>query len=108
HASARNVVERIFGILKNRFGILTRPPHFSLATQARIPPALAAVHNFILEHDEEDLQNFEDVVDENPGMLPNRELEFGGLSEGPARAREKTEATHKRNEIAQAMWVDYQ
>ena len=96
--------------MKNRFTILTHPPHFSLDIQAQIPPALAAVHNFILDHDEEDLQNFEGVVDENPGALPTRELEvnFGSLSQGPARRREKTEADEKRRAIAQAMWDDYQ
>lgn len=47
HASARNVVERIFGVLKCRFVILTHPPEYSMEIQARIPPALAAVHNFI-------------------------------------------------------------
>ncbi len=76
--------------------------------QARIPSALAAIHNFILDHDEDDIKDFEDATDENPGILPGREVEIGSLSEGPADWREKQRASRKRDEIAQAMWDDYQ
>jgi hypothetical protein len=55
HASARNVVERIFGVIKHRWTILTRAPHYNMETQAQIPSALVALHNFILEHDESDI-----------------------------------------------------
>ena len=47
HASARNVVERIFGILKRRFQILQLLPEYAMEIQSLIPPALAALHNFI-------------------------------------------------------------
>jgi hypothetical protein len=33
HVSLRNVVERIFGVLKNRFQILARMPSFSVSYQ---------------------------------------------------------------------------
>lgn len=62
HASARNVVERIFGIIKKRWAILIRPPEYSMAVQVRIFPALAAIHNFIRIHDSQDVQDFEDEV----------------------------------------------
>ncbi|KAF8834555.1 hypothetical protein BDN67DRAFT_871777, partial [Paxillus ammoniavirescens] len=51
HASARNVVECIFGVLKRRFRLLLLAPEYSLDIQARIPAALCTVHNFILVHD---------------------------------------------------------
>ena len=47
HASARNVIERIFGVLKRHFRILLLAPEYSLQIQARIPAALCAIHNFI-------------------------------------------------------------
>jgi hypothetical protein len=51
---ARNVIERIFGVLKQRFRILLLPPHYPLDFQARIPVALCALQNFIqeIDHDE--------------------------------------------------------
>ncbi len=76
--------------------------------QARIPAALAAVHNFIVEYDWEDLKDFEYVIDENPGMIQVNESGFGDLSNGPASRREKSRAAVKRDEIAQAMWNSYQ
>ncbi|EGO00180.1 hypothetical protein SERLA73DRAFT_52713, partial [Serpula lacrymans var. lacrymans S7.3] len=43
HASARNVIERIFGILKWCFHVLVLPPEYDMAIQARIPPALCMI-----------------------------------------------------------------
>jgi hypothetical protein len=51
HAQARNVIERIFGVLKQRFRILLLPPHYPLDFQACIPAALCALQNFIQEID---------------------------------------------------------
>ena len=51
HASARNVTERIFGVLKHRFCILHFPPEYAPDVQARIPAALCAIHNFIQQQD---------------------------------------------------------
>ncbi|KIJ12996.1 hypothetical protein PAXINDRAFT_35541, partial [Paxillus involutus ATCC 200175] len=51
HASVQNVVERIFGVLKQQFCLLLLAPEYSLDIQAQIPAALCTVHNFILVHD---------------------------------------------------------
>ena len=104
HSSARNTIERIFGILKQRFTILDRPPEYSMAIQARIPPALAAVHNFISIDDEDEILEFEeDLEDGEPG-----EHNYGELAEGPPNRAEKTRSEVKRDGIAQAMWESYQ
>ena len=55
HASARNVIEHIFGVLKRRFRILVHPPEYSMDIQARLPPALAALHNFIRIHNPDEI-----------------------------------------------------
>ena len=55
HASARNVVERIFGILKQCFRILQLPPEYAMEIQSLIPPALAALHNFIRQYDPDEI-----------------------------------------------------
>lgn len=50
HASARNVIERIFGVLKRRFHILLLPTEYSMDTQVKILAVLCAIHNFIRFH----------------------------------------------------------
>ena len=82
--SAQNVVERIFGILKRHFMILTIPPEFSMAMaiQACIPPALCAVHNFIRIHDPDEIH------DEHVDIEPH-----GELAPGPAGRQEVAQGT---------------
>lgn len=58
HASARNVIEHIFGVLKRHFKILVCPPEISMNLQAHLPAALVAVQNFIRDLDLNDLNNF--------------------------------------------------
>jgi hypothetical protein len=111
HASARNVVERIFGVLKGKWDIFIRAPEYDIDIQARIPPALAAIHNFILKHDEVE---WEDILasfteDPNPGTQNNHsDDDFGTLAEGPTDDAEKSRSEARRDTIAQAMWDSYQ
>jgi DDE superfamily endonuclease len=111
HASARNVVERIFGVIKHRWSILTRPPHYDMKVQAKIPSALVALHNFILEHDESDLDRWiidEQAQDNSPGSRRDAEIDFGRLaSSARVSAAEKRHAENMRDDIAKAMWVNY-
>ena len=103
HASARNVVERIFGVLKACFSILTSRPRYNLDVVARLPPALAALHNFIRIHDPKEITDFiNDDFDLSPGG------DVGGLAGGFPNAAEKQVANARRDGIAQAMWVQYQ
>jgi hypothetical protein len=73
-----------------------------MSIQARIPPALAAVHNFIRIHDPDEIHDFDDNTsrDLNPG--------YGDLAIGPANIAERNMASEKRDIIAQAMWDAYQ
>ena len=101
HASARNVIERIFGVLKRRFHILLLAPEYDLDIQAQIPTALCAIHNFIRKHDPDEGPLLEardhrgrDVGHDIPAT---EEVEQQGTTMGT-----------KRDQIAQAMWEDYQ
>ena len=47
HSSLRNVVERTFGVLKQKWRILKGVPSFSPRTQKHIIIACMALHNFI-------------------------------------------------------------
>lgn len=77
--------------------------------QAQVPPGLAAVHNFIMQHDPEDhthyINNTEDDWDPNPGVM--HEDQYGLLSTRAVNQAEKTRATAHRDRIAQAMWDEY-
>jgi hypothetical protein len=96
HASARNFVERVFGVLKKKWTILIQPPQFSMEIQAWVPPAMCALHNFILNHNPHDINNYltgndEDDFDPNPGRV--QENDFGSLSASAVTAAEKAHAS---------------
>ena len=57
----------LFIILKCWFTILDCPLEYSMAIQAHIPLELAAVHNFICIHDEDEILEFEYLEDRDPG-----------------------------------------
>lgn len=112
HASLRNAIERVFGVIKHRFTLMTSPAEYDIHTQAKIPCALAALHNYIRIHDPEDDGDSEDEdyqsehgsgadndVEEDE---PDPESLGGHISNA-----EKQRATARRDRIAQEMWVDY-
>ncbi|XP_012842536.1 PREDICTED: putative nuclease HARBI1 [Erythranthe guttata] len=47
HSSARNIIERLFGLLKSRWGILRSPSYYPIKIQNRIIMACCLLHNFI-------------------------------------------------------------
>lgn len=108
HASARNAVERIFGIFKKRFKILTTAGAYSLRTQAKFVAALAVIHNFIATHDPVSL----DVTQADFGS--EDEMELGTTAIGEEQIvldilrAERTRADEFRDKLAQKMWEDYQ
>lgn len=107
HATLRNVIERIFGVLKRRFRILQLAPEYNMDTQGRLPAALCALHNFIRTHDPDDETEMReiggDIVDEDvPGpFIPAAEPQAGG---GAIR----NQAIALRNRIASELWEQYQ
>lgn len=69
--------------------------------QAHIPPALAVTHNFIHDHDADEIFEFDNPID------PQLEL-YGDLRNGPTWQAEVVCATSKWDQIASAMWRSYQ
>lgn len=106
HAMARNVIERIFGVLKRRFKILIVPPELSLDIQARIPAALAGIHNYIRRHDPNELEDVDLRVAED--LQPGTQPDLGNLATSHITAGEKHQADIRRDAIAQQMWEQYQ
>ncbi|OBZ68423.1 putative nuclease HARBI1 [Grifola frondosa] len=108
HASARNAIERIFGVFKKRFRILRLPAEYSLDIQARIPPALASIQNFIRRHgmsDRETILELQREIEAEIAALTMDQL--GDLADGPTSPVEKAEGDSRRDQIATAMWNDY-
>jgi len=102
HASARNVIERIFGVVKKRFKILRDPPSYDLQTQVEIMPALAALHNFIRIHDPEEIDDLLADSFQEPDLNS-----FGHLADGVTNSAIREAANVRRDLIAQQMWDDY-
>ena len=104
HASARNIIERIFGVLKRHFQILVHPPEYDMQTQARLPAALGTLHNFIHNNDPDDVADFEDD-DEN--LYDGGQLFMGELADGVPNRVERAWASQRQESIAKAMWEQY-
>lgn len=104
HTKARNVIERAFGIVKMRWGILRSPSYYPIRTQTRLIMACFLLHNFIrremaIDPIEELLDNMEDgVLDDEL----EEQIEFVDTIEP------SSQWSHKRDEIAQLMWDAYQ
>ena len=97
-------------MLKKHWAILTRAPQFDMNIQAKVPPALAALHNFILDHDPHNINEYlsnnpQDDLDPNPGQPQDNE--FGELADGAVTRLEKERAITAWNQIAELMWRDY-
>lgn len=103
HAQLRNVIERIFGVLKRKFKILQRPPEFTIRQQVQLVLALTAVHNFIVDKGPGKDSDFEDLDEFNleewtPPPPPSAEERFAPARQAMQRLRD---------EIASQMWADY-
>jgi hypothetical protein len=101
HASLRNAIERAFGVLKKRFPILTRTPvGYSFETQVDMVLGICVLHNLIREYCDED----DDIQTAADRELAQRPVE----APMGAAAEDDVGASEKRDEIANAMWTQYQ
>ena len=76
---------------------------YPLRSQAQLVSALAVVHNLIRIHDPDDLP--EDKDDKDEGREEDRDI---GTLQGNITTNERERAVEHRDEIAQAMWADYE
>ncbi|XP_040361961.1 uncharacterized protein LOC112164273 [Rosa chinensis] len=100
HASLRNVVERIFGVLKSRFTIFKTAPPFPFKTQAELVLACAGLHNFLRKECRSDLFPVEPEDEEDYEHEEDPEDEF------QTQDQQREEANDWRMEIANHMWRD--
>ncbi|KAL0430454.1 UNVERIFIED_CONTAM: hypothetical protein Sradi_0671400 [Sesamum radiatum] len=71
HAAARNVIERSFGLLKTRWGILRSPSYYSIDVQSCIVVACCLLHNYVRMEMPDDPLESEVLEEPNNGNGPN-------------------------------------
>lgn len=107
HSSARNTIERAFGVLKKRWAILRTASFFDKKTQVRIINACFILHNFIRDEnmEENDLLREVDEELENADTLDSDdEVDVDYITS----ARATDEWSLFRDDIALEMFNEYQ
>jgi hypothetical protein len=100
----RNVVERIIGVLKKRFRIIAEANDYPMEMQAKLMPALCALHNFIRIYDPADDM---DITEEEIESAVSQEQPASGTYHSGIAAAETARAAERRDQIAQQMWASY-
>jgi len=95
HSSARNVIERTFGLLKLRWGIIRNGSYYPIDTQIGIILACCYLHNLIRQQMSAD--PFEPQVD---AFLEHEGNTLGVID----RTESSTEWTEFRDVLASMMW----
>ena len=107
HAQLRNVIERIFGVLKREFKMAREPSEYRINIQCHIPFALTILHNFFRTHDP--ARHSEELHirlrDEPARTVHGDDQPYGQTVVAQS---EDQAATLRRDQIATAMWNQYQ
>lgn len=90
HIRGRNSVERLFGVVKNRTGVLGKKLRYAPAKASKIFAACMIIHNFLKFCDRAELDIFDNLDQEQPEELP----EIGLTT--PAQYRDLIAHTHFR------------
>ena len=110
HARLRNVIERIFGVIKRRFKVLVIAQEYSPEVQSRLICGLAVLHNFIRIYDPADVLEDTElemavVADQETARA---ERMTARLADQAVDNEERTQAAQRRESIALAMWAEYE
>ncbi|CAK9781317.1 unnamed protein product [Cutaneotrichosporon oleaginosum] len=127
HASARNVIERIFGVLKNRFRIVAHGTKYPVRTQLFMILSVCVLHNMLRSKHVDDaaaMRPLEDPAEADPGwddddnddddepLEPSnafgrtRGIGILGMRDVVTK-RQFKEAVARRDAIAQSMWDNW-
>jgi hypothetical protein len=102
HSQLRSHIERIFGILKRKFKILTVAPQYSLPQQRDLVIALTAVFNFVAERDRQNDIEIYTPITLSQNDTPSIPLP---IIESNEAARKRMD--QKRDQIAEEMFIEY-
>jgi hypothetical protein len=76
--------------------------------QVLIPPALAALHNFIRQYDPDDIGLDDCSINTLDFQMDRNPESAGELGDGPPTSNERDQANERRDRIAGDMWEQYQ
>lgn len=101
HTKARNVIERAFGIMKMRWGILRTTSYYPIKVQIRLIMCCFLFHNFI--RSEMTIDPIEQMLDDlgPDGDNEEHETDFVDMVEAT------TAWIRTRDDIAQQMWQNF-
>ncbi|POW03688.1 hypothetical protein PSHT_11571 [Puccinia striiformis] len=106
HASAQNIIEQIFGVIKRCFEVINSGCYYDISIQVKVIIVMAFIHNFICVTDPTDIISSDEestVLNPcQPATIEYRELHHQGIDQ-----HDSTQATKLRDEIAM-MGSDYQ
>ena len=113
YAELRNAIERIFGVLKRRFKILSKQIEFSIQIQINVVLVVTALYNFISEYErieDIDIDDRKDAEQRRQEQSSRSDKTFETPETEPPLANLKQESESiktRREELAQRMWDDY-
>ena len=99
HSSLRNVIERSFGVLKNKWRILFHLPSYPQRKQSKIIVACMAVHNFIRESKISDREF--DLCDQDENYVP---LHAQSSNANATDERDSAVMNQFRDWVADGLW----
>ena len=104
HASLRNVIERIFGVLKRKYQILRTPSEYSIETQTRIILACCVLHNFVrsIEGKHADIWLESETAQGTVSTSTQPAVNF------PVGVVSSKKMDEFRDKLAKKMWEEYQ
>ena len=108
HAQLRNVIERIFGVLKKRFPIMDSASYYDFPFQVDLVIACCVVHNYIRMRGCLVDRFVEEAIREEQENLINVQPAPIDDENGDVEALDSEEGKVWRDSIAYAMWNQYQ
>ena len=105
HSSARNVIERCFGVLKARFGILRDNSYYPVDLKNRIIMACCLLHNFIRQ--EMPIDPFENEYESNVETQDDDGIEDNGDEDVITSVGTSNVWTAFRDSLAQDMFESW-
>src|SRR6266496_3074938 len=107
HASLRNAIERIFGVLKKRFKVLTHQVEYPYKIQVRLIKVLCCLHNIIRIVGGDDWFDEQWIRDLKNADSSQSDLSNEVVTSKAITTAQTKQANMMRDDIAEKMWSQY-